>query len=382
MQPKNRTHKPFTTMIQLVRIQDFQVGIVCRHGGFARLLPAGTHWLWPNETLHTYNRGMLLDKPPIDLPVLLAYPAVAAELDVIDVADNELVLQYENGQFQRVLGRGRWPFWKGVRQFTYQRVDLAQLTIPADINLQALLPQPLGAYVRTFVVEAHETGLLFIDWAFSQVLPPGTYPFWKNNTAVQVQKIDRRQQQLEVSGQEILTRDKATLRVSFFIQYRVVDVLKALIDNKEYERQLYVLMQLALRAYIGNQTLDQLLENKSSLADDVIRHSLDAAAAIGVELRGGGLRDVILPGDMRDILNQVLMAEKKAQANTIMRREETASTRSLLNTARLMEENDMLWKLKEMEYVEKIAEKVSSISISGNGQLLEQLKGLLGTAKN
>lgn len=71
-------------MIQLVRVQEFQVAIVCRHGGFARLLPVGTHWLWPNETLHTYHRGTLFDKPPIDLPVLLAHPAVAAELDVID----------------------------------------------------------------------------------------------------------------------------------------------------------------------------------------------------------------------------------------------------------------------------------------------------------
>ena len=75
-------------------------------------------------------------------------------------------------------------------------------------------------------------------------------------------------------------------------------------------------------------------------------------------------------------MNQVLVAEKRAQANTIMRREETASTRSLLNTAKLMEENAMLWKLKEMEYVEKIAEKISTISVNGNGKLVEQLKEL------
>lgn len=57
-----------------------------------------------------------------------------------------------------------------------------------------------------------------------------------------------------------------------------------------------------------------------------------------------------------------------------MRREETASMRSLLNTAKLMEENETLWKLKEMEYVEKIADKINTISVSGNGQILDQLK--------
>ncbi len=87
-----------------------------------------------------------------------------------------------------------------------------------------------------------------------------------------------------------------------------------------------------------------------------------------------GIRDVILPGDMKEIMNQVLVAEKKAQANSIMRREETAAMRSMLNTAKLMEENEMLWKLKEMEYVEKIADKIGEITISGSGNVIGQLK--------
>lgn len=90
---------------------------------------------------------------------------------------------------------------------------------------------------------------------------------------------------------------------------------------------------------------------------------------------------MILPGDMKEILNQVLMAEKKAQANIIMRREETASTRSLLNTAKLMEENEMLFKLKEMEYVEKIADKISNISVNGAGDIVGQLKQIFVPVK-
>jgi len=73
-------------------------------------------------------------------------------------------------------------------------------------------------------------------------------------------------------------------------------------------------------------------------------------------------------------MNQVLVAEKKAQANIILRREETASTRSLLNTAKLLEDNPTLLKLKELEYVEKIAEKITAISVNGNGVLIDQLK--------
>ena len=146
-------------------------------------------------------------------------------------------------------------------------------------------------------------------------------------------------------------------------------------QNKEYERQLYITVQLALREYVAAFSFDELLEKK-----DNIRLNVDVAE-LGVEVLAIGIRDIILPGDMKDIMNQVLVEEKKAQANIIMRREETASTRSLLNTARLMEDNPMLFKLKEMEYVEKIAEKINNISVSGNGVLIDQLRQIFVTQK-
>jgi regulator of protease activity HflC (stomatin/prohibitin superfamily) len=133
-------------------------------------------------------------------------------------------------------------------------------------------------------------------------------------------------------------------------------------------------MQFALRAYVGGFSLDELLDKKELVSEFVIQNAAEKVADLGIELKTAGIRDIILSGEMKDIMNQVLVAEKKAQANIIMRREETASMRSLLNTAKLMEENETLWKLKEMEYVEKIADKINTISVSGNGQILDQLK--------
>ena len=96
-----------------------------------------------------------------------------------------------------------------------------------------------------------------------------------------------------------------------------------------------------------------------------------------VEITDAGVKDIILPGEIREIMNTVLVAEKRAQANVITRREEVASTRSLLNTAKLMDENQTLYKLKELEYVERICENVGSIHLSGNGNILGQLTAIL-----
>jgi regulator of protease activity HflC (stomatin/prohibitin superfamily) len=227
-----------------------------------------------------------------------------------------------------------------------------------------------------YAVESFEKGILLIDGKFSKVLDTGVYYFWKNAVVISVMKADLRQLQLEVSGQEILTRDKAALRVNFYTQYKVVDIIKALIENKDYEKQLYILMQLALREFIGTLSLDELLEKKESISAYVLATLKDKAFNLGVEVRDCGVRDIILPGEVKEIMNQVLVAQKKAEANVIMRREETASTRSLLNTAKLMEENSMLFKLKEMEYVEKIADKINSISLSGGNQIIDQLKDI------
>jgi regulator of protease activity HflC (stomatin/prohibitin superfamily) len=228
--------------------------------------------------------------------------------------------------------------------------------------------------VRSSEVQSYEKALLFLDGKYVGVLEAGVYTWWKNSIPVYVAKVDVRQQQMEINGQEILTKDKAALRVNAWAQYKVVNMEKAVLENKEWEKQLYVSFQLTLREYISGFSFDELLDKKESMAPFILQRVSEKAGALGIEVLGFGIRDIILPGDVKEIMNSVLIAEKKAQANTIMRREETASTRSLLNTAKLMEENAMLWKLKEMEYVSTIADKISHISVAGNGDLIGQLK--------
>ena len=106
------------------------------------------------------------------------------------------------------------------------------------------------------------------------------------------------------------------------------------------------------------------------------------ARELYIDIKAADVKDIILPGEIRDIMNSVLTAEKQAQANVITRREEVASTRSLLNTAKLMEENKTLYKLKELEYVEKICRNVGSINVTGGGDLLTQLTEILRGHRN
>ncbi|WP_250435690.1 slipin family protein [Hanstruepera flava] len=356
-----------------VRINAGKVGLVFKNGDYLRVITQGKHWLGFNQRVLMYDLANTF-VAPIALELLLTDETLKAMLEIVEVKDGELVLVYEKGNFKTVLTAGRYVYWKGLIEREFVRADLSKIYITEKIDKSLFSNYELSKYIRAFEVATYEKAVLLVDDVYTKTLDGGTYRFWRNDTTIKIAKADLRQLQLEISGQELLTKDKAAVRINFYTQYKVTDIEKALLENKDYEKQLYITMQLALRAYVGAYTLDELLERKDNIAEAVFEDVKASATKLGVNVLNCGIRDVILTGEMKEIMNQVLVAQKRAQANIITRREETASTRSLLNTAKLMEENDMLYKLKEMEYVEKIADKIGEITVAGNGNIVTQLK--------
>lgn len=362
--------------MKFARINAYTIGLVFRHGELRLILRKGVHFLSASDTVHRFERAKPF-YPPADLGMLLLNEELASMLDVVKVNHNNIAVVLEDGHVIGVHYAGKYAFWKeGHRNREVIYADLADYRIPEGFTPDILMRTDVAVNVRGFVVDAFEKGLLLVNGKLEKELAPGNYFFWKNSTQVSVLKADMRQMQLEISGQELLTRDKANLRLSMFVHYRITDAVKALTANRDFEKQLYVQLQLRLRESVGRLSLDELLERKDSIAEEIQAAAAAEAEVLGTVITGCGIRDVILPGEVKDIMNKVLIAEKNAQANTIMRREETASARSLLNTAKLMEENQMLCRLKEMEFVEKIAEKIQTISISGNTQLADQLRNM------
>jgi len=362
------------------RINKGMIGLVYKKGDFVRLLTEGSYWMKSSESLIKYDMTFQF-YPPIDLNVLLRNEELKKHLIIIDVMDNEIVLKYKNGNFNEVLIPGRYAFWKGVTEYTFITCDLSKYEITEKISRSILNKLMLQGYTTVLSLDPSQKGLLYVNGDYKGVLNEGMYYFWKTSDIIQLRKADMRQLQLEISGQEMLTKDKAALRINFYLQYKITDIEKALNNTKDYEKQLYILVQLALREFVGMLTLDEILEKKESVSEYVSGSLKDKAEVLGVKISGSGVRDIILPGEVKDIMNQVLIAQKRAQANIVTRREETASTRSLLNTAKLMEDNEMLFKLKEMEFVEKIAEKLDIITLSGNTGVADQLKEIFSTSK-
>jgi len=303
---------------------------------------------------------------------------------VIELGDYEVGYLYMDGKLTSVLSPAtRQLYWRGPVDIKVEVQNIEKEYEVAQDKVSLLAYARLGKIGSRIIeavlpveVAAQHVGLLFVDGELVKTLKTGLYVFWKFNRKVVIENVDTRLQSMEVSGQEILTKDKVSLRVNLSAAYKITDPVKARSTLVNVTEFLYRELQFAIREAIGTRSLDALLANKGELDHVIFDAVKDKVTEYGIHVQGVGVKDIILPGDMKDILNQVVETEKAAQANVIKRREETAATRSLLNTARLMEDNPILLRLKELESLEKITEKIDKLTVFGglDGVLQEVIK--------
>lgn len=343
------------------------------------ILGAGEHTL-PNRRglleieRHDTNRPVFASA--YEKPLFDTLPEVARrELTVIRTNAREISVVERDGELHTVLAPNqKLVVWNASGPWTETRVDLTdRLDIEPEL-MRRLTRARRTELTAAFLVNEGQVGLLFVDGTHQRALEPGLHAYWNVGKTVQVRVVDLKRQSLDVTGQELLTRDKVTIRVNISAEYRVVDPVKAVSEVKDFADALYRALQFAFRQTLGTLTLDQILERKVTVNAEAAEKVRADMASIGVEVSAIELKDVILPGEMREILNQVVAAEKQAEANVIRRREETNATRSLLNTAKVMAENPVMLRLKELEALEAIAGKVERLTIhNGTAGLMNDL---------
>ena len=368
-------------------VRKHERGLLFNDGDFIKFLDAGTYryfGLRNRYTVERYDLSVAAFEHRLADYLLEAHRTEIERLfHVVETNADEVALVYLNERAASVIGPAeRSLFWKGVVKVRIERFDLSEgialdarltkrLVNGRDANVLAVASK--AVYAR--VVPDGHVGLLYVDGKLTETLAAGLHAYWNVAHGVGVELVDMRVKALEVQGQEILTKDKVALRINVTATYQYVDAAKSIRAIKDPLDQLYKEIQFGLRAAVGTRKLDALLEDKTAIDRDIAEHLGKRFAEIGLSVISVGVKDIILPGDMKDLLAKVVEAEKAAQANVIRRREETNATRSLLNTARVMESNGVALRLKELETLEKVTENVGSLSVVGGLDAL--LNGLV-----
>ena len=324
-------------------VADNQRVLVYHRKRLAQVLGPGRHsvsrlggpWL-----LETYDINDIEFDNPNAKYLLIEYNGMLAPyVERFEVTDEQVGLVYRDGHLSDILRPGTFKaYWKGVETIAVDIIDTAECYQISDKllgklgrGLNATLTKAAIGLIQYTEVPDEHVGVLMVNGKFERMLTAGRYGFWKVQRQVDVKLIDLRLQTMEVSGQEILTKDRVSLRLNLTAAYRVVDPQAVIFKVNDADAFVYRELQLALRESVGAQSLDALLEDKDSLNQHISERVKQRFADYGIALSNVGVKDIILPGDMKMILNKVVEAQKVAEANLINRREETQAMRSLHN---------------------------------------------------
>jgi regulator of protease activity HflC (stomatin/prohibitin superfamily) len=219
---------------------------------------------------------------------------------------------------------------------------------------------------QTIFISEGQVGLLYADGRYIRPLEPGRYRFWNLSWLPKyaVVRVDTRRQMLTLSGQEMLTADGFTIRITLLAGYRVANPALAMHSDAQYLQTLYAQLQLRLRDAVQVRTLENVLGERTSLPEEILRAARADAETLGVELLTIGVRDVILSAEIRKMLARESEVTRLGKANLASAREEVAATRARANTAKLLTDHPVLLRLRELEAMEKAGEQGNTVIVS------------------
>lgn len=364
-----------------ITVTEGERAILLIDGMLAGILRPGCHSFWSlgrKIAIEGHALKTVVFSSAYEQAIRLRPDLMAEHFTEVRTGAADVAVIYRDERLYTVLGPdARMMVWTDAGPWRIESITVPETLEVADPLARRLAAVGTVERVKRFVVEQGQTGLLFVDGAFVRSLGPGLHSFWNTGRTASVKIVDTREHAIEVTGQEVLTRDKVSIRVNLMARYSVIDPVRAVTAVKDYAEALYRALQHAFRQSLATRTLDDILSRKGETDEEAAAAVRRDMSAIGIEVAGIAIKDVVLPGEMRDILNRVVAAEKDAEAQVIRRREETNATRSLLNTARLMAENPAMLRLKELEALEQIAGKVQSLTIhNGTRGLLEDITSL------
>jgi regulator of protease activity HflC (stomatin/prohibitin superfamily) len=213
-----------------------------------------------------------------------------------------------------------------------------------------LLTRGIGRNVigRITVFE-YEKGVKYSKGKMSGVLEPGVY--WYLPHATTIMKVDTRARFASITGQEVLSSDGVTIKVSIAANYEITNPIIAINTVQDYQQALYLELQMAVREIVGERAIDDVTGKRSEISKSLIEKTQGKAEALGLKLISVDIKDIMFPGVMKQLFAQVVNARKEGQASLERARGESAALRSLANAARLLEGNPNLMQLRLLQSI-------------------------------
>ena len=204
-------------------------------------------------------------------------------------------------------------------------------------------------FVDLVTVYEFQRGLRYDRGRFTGVVAPGQYRILRPRTTIKT--VDLRPRVVTVPGQEVISSDGVSIRVSLHAEYEIADPAVAVNEHADYSAAFYAALQTALRDAIAATEIDAILEQRSQIGATLTEATREEASRVGLALRRVELKDLMFPGELKRTFAQVVTARKEGLAALERARGETAALRNLANAARTMEGNPALMQLRVLQEI-------------------------------
>jgi regulator of protease activity HflC (stomatin/prohibitin superfamily) len=201
--------------------------------------------------------------------------------------------------------------------------------------------------IKRVIVYEYQKGLRYKKGRYIGTLGPGQYHILARSSSIV--PVDARTEFITILGQDVLSADGVTLKVSLAAEFQVEDPNLAVNKNANFRNSLYLNLQMALREIVSREKIDALLENRSGIGGRLMEMTSKKASEMGLKLISADIKDIMFPGEMKKAFAQVVKAQKEGQAALERARGETAALRSLANAAKMMEDNPNLLQLRALQ---------------------------------
>ena len=209
-----------------------------------------------------------------------------------------------------------------------------------------------------------QRGLRYDRGRFTGVVQPGQYRLLSRRATIT--KVDIRPRVVTVPGQEVITADGVSIRVSLSTEYEIADPAVAVNDHEDYAGAFYAALQHALRDVVARTEIDTLLESRGTIGSEIAEATQAEAGRLGLKLTRVDVKDFMFPGELRKTFAQVVAARKEGLAALERARGETAALRNLANAARVMQGNPALMHLRMLQEMGRSSGNTIVVGLPGS----------------
>jgi len=250
------------------------------------------------------------------------------------------------------------------------------LAVAAVIIIAVASINTIKYFFKRYTIFEYERGLLYTGGKFVKILPPGQYLIFTFTSYIT--EIDIRPRFETITGQEVISSDGVTIKISMGAKYEITDPHVAVNKVQNYQGEFYLLMQMALREIAGNTKIDEIIEKRNILGEKLMENASKKVEELGLKLLSADIKDIMFPGDLKKIFCQVVKARKEGEAALEKVRGETAALRNLLNAAKMVEENPSLIQLRLIQSIGESSGNTVVLNMADNSLVLKGKDGIKG----